>query len=30
MGFVDADYANGQEGKSYTGYVSKYGDGPIS
>ncbi|XP_071580530.1 uncharacterized protein [Temnothorax nylanderi] len=31
VGFVDADYANDQEeGKSYTGYVFKYGGGPIS
>lgn len=29
--FVNADYANDQEeGKSYTGYVFKYGGGPIS
>lgn len=31
IGFVDADYGNDQEeGKSYTGYVFKYGGGPIA
>lgn len=31
IGFVDADYGNDQEeGKLYTGYVFKYGGGPIA